>query len=140
MRLEFEALTPIWLGGDKGREPGPPKESGIVGSLRFWYEGLLRGRGEWVCPDRGESCSKEKDETAVECGVCKLFGNTTHARTFQLSVRGLAPAPKGRHLERLVGGQGFRWAFWPRSHGFSLDIHPRMSAPADVENTVRALA
>ncbi|MBC7262460.1 MAG: type III-B CRISPR module RAMP protein Cmr1 [Chloroflexi bacterium] len=78
-------------------------ETGLIGSLRWWYEALVRGLGGYACdPTSEERC--EFDTKAYEqakkdgkpeaeainaglcsvCPVCYLFGATGWARLFQL--------------------------------------------------------
>ena len=76
-------LTPIWT-GDIDRDSAQVKESGILGSLRFWYEGLLRLHGVRVCGALGQ-------DEKCDCDVCDLFGKTGQARKFRLTVDGLDP-------------------------------------------------
>jgi CRISPR-associated protein Cmr1 len=85
MKIKLKTLTPLWL-GDIDRDSGGPKESGLIGSLRFWYEGLLRERGIRACEitDVGK-CSGLRDY----CEACKLFGGTGLARRFRLEIEGL---------------------------------------------------
>lgn len=70
MEIIARTRTPIWTGG-ADQDSDKMRESGIVGSMRFWYEGLLRARGR--------KATESED----------LFGNTTHSRLFRIHVEGL---------------------------------------------------
>jgi CRISPR type III-B/RAMP module RAMP protein Cmr1 len=64
-----KSLTPLWTGGveQKGMRI---KESGFIGSMRFWASRLF---------DKGQ--------------VAELFGNTEQARSFRLHIVGLSAVP-----------------------------------------------
>ncbi|HHF52316.1 MAG TPA: type III-B CRISPR module RAMP protein Cmr1, partial [Candidatus Aminicenantes bacterium] len=40
--MKIKTLTPIWTGGVGGR-CDRLHETGIIGSLRWWYEAIVRG-------------------------------------------------------------------------------------------------
>jgi CRISPR-associated protein Cmr1 len=46
--VKIKPLTPLWT-GDAERKPGTLRETGIIGSLRWWYEALIRGLGGTAC-------------------------------------------------------------------------------------------
>src|SRR5260370_32365939 len=86
--VKLRTLTPLWL-GDADRNSSAAKESGLIGSLRFWCEGIARSFGKRVC--QGDRCSVE-DKRGL-CTVCELFGTTSWARRFRLEIEGLEPIP-----------------------------------------------
>jgi len=101
LEIQLKTLTPLWTGG-VNRNSRHAHESGIIGSLRWWYEGLLRGMGVHVCDataDKSdERCRFERkqgesidDTLARICPACRLFGCTGWRRRFRLDVRGLEP-------------------------------------------------
>lgn len=81
-------------------------EGGLLGSLRWWYEAIVRGLGGYACDPTAdgsaercqfdtkayEDAKKQKDPHAVErglatvCPACRLFGCTGWRRRFQLQV------------------------------------------------------
>lgn len=93
--FKLKALTDIWTGGiDKGKAD-KLYLTGIRGSLRWWYEVLIRGLGKYACDpnDKDFRCSlnipiedkrkikngeyKLEDYVKTEiCPVCYLFGCT----------------------------------------------------------------
>ncbi|WP_242868908.1 type III-B CRISPR module RAMP protein Cmr1 [Desulfotomaculum copahuensis] len=87
----FKALTDIWTGDADGRN-GHFKETGFLGSLRWWFEVLVRGMGGSACDPTGDGCRcpdvRIKDAVKPEhhCVVCELFGCTGWARKFRLDV------------------------------------------------------
>lgn len=93
MEVKIQTLTPLWT-GDVNRQCSKIKETGIIGSLRWWYEALVRGLGGYACdptsneknykrcelkPDKfykalmeGKSIQDALDEQI--CPACQLFG------------------------------------------------------------------
>ena len=89
----FRTLTPLWTGGAK-RNSDQPRETGLIGSLRWWYEGIVRGMGGKACDpvgdDRCEYNAKDKRLPEEQlCPACWLFGCTGWRRRFRLEVCGL---------------------------------------------------
>jgi CRISPR-associated protein Cmr1 len=74
------ALTDIWTGDAKGNNTSL-KTTGLLGSIRWWFEVLVRGLDGFAC-DPSESVCNGKDH----CVVCELFGCTGWARKFRFSV------------------------------------------------------
>jgi CRISPR type III-B/RAMP module RAMP protein Cmr1 len=79
--LRARLLSPLWTGGVDERNVHI-RETGLIGSLRFWYEGYCRWVGPGACHERKEGCA---------CETCSLFGKTALARRFSLLVEGLEP-------------------------------------------------
>jgi len=48
MEVRLKTLTPIWT-GDAERQNTRLRETGIISSLRWWYEALVRGLGGYAC-------------------------------------------------------------------------------------------
>ena len=80
--LRLTPLTPLWT-GDKDRKCLRALETGILGSLRWWYEVLIRGlgSGHYVCDPADSTCEEKK-----HCHACHIFGCTGWARRFRLEV------------------------------------------------------
>lgn len=94
MEVKIRTLTPLWT-GDINRKGKIPRESGIIGSLRWWYEVLVRGLGGYACdPTDTNSCrlpvSSDKDEKTINvsklCPACQLFGCSGWSRKFILRL------------------------------------------------------
>ena len=104
---KIKALTNIWT-GDAARKPDRLILTGIMGSLRWWYEVLVRGLGGKAC-DRviaapiqierwvlvrglgGKACDPTSDVRCPDkdgrhCVACELFGCTGWARKFRLMI------------------------------------------------------
>ncbi len=110
----FEALTDLWTGDADGK-PGRTITTGLLGSIRWWFEVLARGLGGKACdPTKdGNRCPdqrKKHTEPGHHCVVCELFGCTGWARKFRFEVldeNGKAKA------EQITKGQTFKLRFTP---------------------------
>ncbi|MHA2611293.1 MAG: type III-B CRISPR module RAMP protein Cmr1 [bacterium JZ-2024 1] len=81
---KFKALTDIWT-GDAERRGERLIPTGLVGSIRWWFEVLVRGLGGKAC-DPSEKDVRCPDKQGRRCVVCELFGCTGWARKFRLMV------------------------------------------------------
>src|SRR5690606_14157392 len=80
---ELQALTDIWTGDVNGKASSLIP-TGLLGSIRWWFEVLVRGLGGAPC----DPSSKQKTCSAEHhCVVCELFGCTGWARKFHFDVR-----------------------------------------------------
>jgi CRISPR-associated protein Cmr1 len=86
LEIKLEALTPIWTGGLDGKAD-QLHMTGILGSLRWWYEVLVRSVGGNACDPTTHSCiyDPKKPHNGI-CDVCLIFGTTGWARRFKLVV------------------------------------------------------
>lgn len=84
--LQIELLTPLWTANAE-KKGGTILETGILGSLRWWYEAILRGLGFDVCDPSRRTCSydEEKGNSSV-CLACQLFGGSGYSRRFRLVI------------------------------------------------------
>jgi CRISPR-associated protein Cmr1 len=82
----FTAKTDIWT-GDADGQPNSLKHTGLLGSIRWWFEVVVRGLGGYACdPSQTECQYKQNDPTKKHCVVCELFGCTGWARKFRFEV------------------------------------------------------
>ncbi len=92
LTLELRALTPLWT-GDASMKGTRVRETGIIGSLRWWYEAIIRGLGRYACDPTSGACVHEGDtESKDVCLTCQLFGCTGFSRRFRLAVDAQAGA------------------------------------------------
>jgi len=84
MKITLQTLTPLWTGG-VDQTCDRLHETGLIGSLRWWYEVLVRGLGGYACDPTGEDRCPDKDGN--RCVVCELFGCTGWARKFRLAPK-----------------------------------------------------
>ena len=99
MGIHLRTLTPLWTGG-VDQTCDRLHETGLIGSLRWWYEALVRGLGGYACDPTEHGCtfdeeryrkSKAPDERqrlrdAGLCDACQVFGATGWARKFKLQA------------------------------------------------------
>lgn len=90
MDIKLRALTPLWTGGVDGT-CDRLHETGIIGSMRWWYEAIVRSLDGWACDPTKDGCIYERKEgesrqQAYErlCDACRLFGCTGWRRRFRL--------------------------------------------------------
>ncbi len=76
----FEALTDLWT-GSVDEKHDRLITTGLLGSIRWWFEVLVRGLGGNACDP-----TKTKCEDRNHCVVCELFGCTGWARKFRFEV------------------------------------------------------
>lgn len=114
------ALTDIWT-GDSTRNPNRLITTGLLGSIRWWCEVLVRGLGGSACDpsfeDRRTSPSrcpepsvKRPGEPGHHCVVCELFGCTGWARKFRFDVLGPDGKPQPDQIKK---DDRFRLVFTP---------------------------
>lgn len=92
---KIKPLTPIWTGNVEGKSE-KLRETSIIGSLRGWFEAIVRGFGSYACDSLGEVVRKcelevekyKKNANPEEliCPVCYVFGTTGWSRRFRLEV------------------------------------------------------
>jgi CRISPR-associated protein Cmr1 len=99
LTITLRTLTPLWTGGADGKVERI-HETGILGSLRWWYEAIVRGLGGTACDPTAHACSfnaeeyekaagrpqRERLHAAGLCDACQLFGATGWRRRFRLVV------------------------------------------------------
>lgn len=90
MEVKIQTLTPLWTGGIEGRMDRI-HETSIIGSLRWWYEAIVRGLGGRACdPTSNKKCRYDpKDSRPPEqqlCPACYMFGATGWRRRFRVEV------------------------------------------------------
>ncbi|HEU4686184.1 MAG TPA: type III-B CRISPR module RAMP protein Cmr1 [Nitrospira sp.] len=81
--IKLRTLTPLWTGGVDQR-CDRLHETGLIGSLRWWYEALVRGLGGSGCDPRDDARCPADDGN--RCVVCDLFGCTGWGRKFRFQI------------------------------------------------------
>ena len=103
LEIKIKTLTPLWTGG-VDTTMDRIHETGLLGSLRWWYEAIVRGLGGYACDPTEHKCSFDADKyrkskalderqrlrEAGLCDACQVFGATGWRRRFRLEVRPLA--------------------------------------------------
>lgn len=111
----LQALTDIWTGDADGR-PDRLITTGLLGSIRWWFEVLVRGLGGRACdPTSDVRCpdSHVKDPTKPghHCVVCELFGCTGWARKFRFAVLKLENGREQTQISQIAKGDTFLLRF-----------------------------
>lgn len=132
LTVPIRTLTPIWTGG-VNRDGAPLRLSGLLGSMRAWYEGIVRGMGGTACDPTTHTCSFDHEAYANGlkrgwrgaellayaglCPACQLFGATSWQRRFRLDAKAFGSKPlffvasndmyqaAGNWLWRIYGGE-----------------------------------
>jgi CRISPR-associated protein Cmr1 len=110
----LKALTDIWT-GDASRRGERLISTGLLGSIRWWFEVVVRGLGGSACdPTRPENrcpdSRKKPTERGHHCVVCELFGCTAWARKFRFDVLG---SDGMMQQGQIKAGQTFQLRFTP---------------------------
>ncbi|HWQ37096.1 MAG TPA: type III-B CRISPR module RAMP protein Cmr1 [Burkholderiales bacterium] len=100
----LKALTDIWT-GDAERRGDRLIATGLLGSIRWWFEVLVRGLGGSACDPTldGNRCPdprKQPHEEGHHCAVCELFGCTGWARKFRFEVLDANDQPKASQIRK----------------------------------------
>ena len=104
---EFEALTDVWTGDIDGKA-GRVITTGLLGSIRWWFEVLVRGLGGGACDPTQHGCMDRE-----HCVVCELFGCTGWARKFRFDVLDMGGQPRRQQIEK---NNQFQFRFTPLRH------------------------
>jgi len=107
IEFKLKALTDIWTGDasrDASRRGDRLIATGLLGSIRWWFEVLVRGLGGKACdptlPEvRCPASNKTPSEPGHHCVVCELFGCTGWARKFRFEVLDKNGEPKQSQIE-----------------------------------------
>ncbi len=79
--VEIKSRALIWTGDENRKMSSILRETGILGSIRWWYEAMIRGLGGTACDPTNTKCNGEN-----HCVACELFGCTGWARKFKLQI------------------------------------------------------
>ena len=108
MHITLKTSTPLWTGG-VDQTCDRLHETGLIGSLRWWYEVLVRGLGGYACDPTEHSCIyDEKKPNHGLCLACQVFGATGWARRFRLSVLASDITPQGPNGTKQPSGNRFK--------------------------------
>lgn len=133
MEIKLKTLTPIWTGGAETDKMDRLHETGLIGSLRWWYEAIVRGLGGRACDPTEHSCIYDPEKTNELCDVCQLFGATGWRRRFRLIVQETQMQPQSvthpmranrSYQDRRGNNQTPTWYFQnpPQTGDFSTEL------------------
>lgn len=155
---KIETRTPVWT-GDTAKRCGRLRETGLLGSLRWWFEVVVRGLGGCACDPTAKersgggqgACPFDADRyeegrrankpplaaagAAGLCPACQVFGATGWRKLFQLEVANsqLQAVMDGPDMGLLLpSGRAGGWYILPALYGtFTLAFHfrPEMDKP-----------
>ena len=156
MEIKIRTLTPLWTGGVATGRMDRIHETGIMGSLRWWYETIIRGLGGEACDPSQCGCSFNEKEykqardagkseseclcKAGLCDACQVFGATGWRRRFQLRVDGSAQPAWNPPLDGLNVRPPDRSRGWFLPPGYVGDIRLTLLGDEDTLNRVAALS
>lgn len=83
-RYGFTAMTDVWTGSADGKS-NTVNSVGLLGSVRWWYENLIRWMGGYAC-DPNDDNPEERCNGKDHCVACEFFGCTGWARKFRFGV------------------------------------------------------
>ena len=107
--INLKIKTPVWT-GDIDTKSSLLQSTGIIGSLRWWTEAILRGMGKCSCdPASDERCPKEINDQKHYCASCLIFGATGMRRLFRLELNGGTKVFDGRALNIKPDGRNRGW-------------------------------
>ncbi|GIU72926.1 MAG: hypothetical protein KatS3mg004_0013 [Bryobacteraceae bacterium] len=104
----LKAQSPMWT-GDAERNGERTVTTGLLGSLRWWFEVVVRGLGGCAC-DPTNPDNRCPDREGKRCVVCELFGCTGWARKFRFDVLDEHGKVK---LNQIQKDETFRFRFTP---------------------------
>ena len=109
LTIDLRTVTPIWTGGIGGKTDRL-HVTGIMGSLRWWYEVLVRGLGGNACDPSEHTCQYNPDKPHDDlCDVCRIFGATGWSRRFRLAVTDEAQfQPVGQWQSRVTASRSYK--------------------------------
>lgn len=114
--VKLTTLTPLWTGGVSG-QMDRVHETGIIGSMRWWYEAIIRGLGGFACDPTEHN---EKDEQ--NCQVAKYYGRNGWRRQFRLDGRSTDGCELYPGNVRIPSGRNRGWFLGSGLH-CNLDLH-----------------
>jgi len=143
LKIRLKTLTPLWTGGVEAGKVDRIHETGILGSLRWWYEAIVRGLGGKVCDPTTPSCIYDPDKPDNGlCDVCRVFGATGWRRRFRLTILDQTQpdtsSPKQIGADRPINPKTNRKPTWwfpdhPRSGNLTIQIQSlAQDFPAEV--------
>jgi CRISPR-associated protein Cmr1 len=134
MEFKLKALTDIWTGGVEGK-PDKLQLTGIKGSIRWWYEVLVRGLDGYACNPTDDSPQYKRCELKLTdeekkkikhkkqlievvkpkiCPVCYMFGCTGWSGKFNLRIKKCTGEKAYITVEPIKANDFFIFEFIPK--------------------------
>lgn len=91
--LLIKTKTPLWT-GDIDTESDIVQSTGIIGSIRWWFESILRGVDKFACDptnndpktNNNRCPPRDNGQKMQYCTSCLIFGATGIRRLFRLDI------------------------------------------------------
>lgn len=109
--IQLKFITPLWTGNIDSRTDFI-QSTGIIGSLRWWMETILRGMGYYACdPVSDERCPKKVNNNLTYCLACLIFGATGKRRLFRVEIndKDVRKVFEGRPINIKPSGRNRGW-------------------------------
>lgn len=117
MEFKLKALTPMWTGGVERNDNSILHLTGIKGSIRWWYEVLIRGLAGYACDPsednkrctlelkklkelKKEGKTEEEALNSLICPACQMFGCTNWGGKFILRIEDNSESVITRQIKR----------------------------------------
>jgi len=135
--IQIRTLTPIWTGNINRKCP-KLKETGIIGSLRWWYEALVRGFGGYACDptSEGRCPTKYNEGKKYYCLACLVWGATGLKRSFKLEICNGEQVYDGNPINIKPSGRNRGWYLGSGIVNNGNDIEIKITPLADRFNIV----
>lgn len=101
---QFQAKNEVWT-GSFFKTNDRLIQTGLLGSIRWWFEVVVRGLGGEACDPSSSTCKDTK-----HCVACEFFGCTGWARKFKFQVLDKNGSIKGSKIKE---GDYFKLQFIP---------------------------
>ncbi|MBT1279455.1 type III-B CRISPR module RAMP protein Cmr1 [Thermoanaerobacter sp. CM-CNRG TB177] len=109
--FNLRVKTPIWT-GNIDTKSDILQSTNIMGSIRWWFEAIIRGLDKYACDPTGYGrCPREGKDRGEKyyCPVCIVFGATGMRRMFKLIVDGGEKVFGGSSINIKPSGRNRGW-------------------------------
>jgi CRISPR type III-B/RAMP module RAMP protein Cmr1 len=93
--FECHALTDIWTAGENAKLNDRLRLTGLLGSIRWWSEAIVRGFGVRACDPVSEPCRGDQ-----HCVICELFGKADPPQAAKFAIRAWEDANRRQPFTR----------------------------------------
>lgn len=119
-QIILKTLTPLWTGGNDAKMV-KIHETGIIGSMRWWYEAIIRGLRGYACDP-----SEHKESHEEKCEAAKFYGKTGYRRQFRLETN-YESFVKSHRSEIFIPNGNNKRAGWHIPPGFFGDFQIKIT-------------
>jgi len=120
LTIKLQTLTPLWTGA-ADRSCESLKLTGLLGSLRWWFEVLVRGMEYYACDSTSENKCKNEIKHPEDlyrfpnqvCPACFLFGATGWRKRFTVTLNSSFIRPYSDKIKVKIGEKSKEWHYYP---------------------------